>query len=825
MAKLPNERPANAKDALAQLSRLTQKPIPIESRLIRESFLQHAIFVGREEELDTLKDSLYNPSKRSWLIGGESGVGKSRLLDELRVHALVDGQLVLRGYEVEENSLPYQLWRDIVRRLVLIVDVNDAEAAILKEVAPDIANLLGRTIPDAPELTGTASQQRLTTTMLSLFRRLQRPTVLLLEDLQWMEESLFILQRLNTIIDDLSLVIIASYRDDERADLPEELPSMQVLQLQRLSQDQITTLASTIIGSTDDQPQLTEKLHQQTEGNVFFLVEVLRALAEQSGGLDKVPESDFSTVILTSGIRDLLQRRINRISPEYQTFLTYVATAGRYLEMDLVSYLHQHNEMEFPLHSWLQTCADAAIIEYVEEGWRFRHDKLRDATLEDIREAHQSILHRQIAEALEALHPDDNSYNERFYQHWKASGDLSRTLHYLAPFADDLIYAFAKYDYAIDILETNLDTLSESHPQYPAFTNQLSLTYRMTGDQETAKNYGEIALRLSQRPIDRANSLSNLAMVFKNLGDYVAAWDYASRGLAIHRQIDDLLGIARSLNNLGIIVDNQGKYDEAMQYYEEAKPICIDINNQSLLASTLSNQSLIYERQGNYEVAYTVGEESLHIRKEIGDRYGIGVSLNNLGSLAGLMGKNEDAIDYLQQSIDISREIGDKEGIGYALMNLGILSHKLTQYDEAESYYQQSLEILEQMDDKFSIANAFSNLGFTYLAQGSVDKARSVWYQGLDMAYSNDWLPILMETLVGIAHLRLETNNLDEAVQLAKLVSVHPGTLEYTRDHSLSPLLEVLGNKLGKDRLDIALSEDIKIDLDALVKKILEKNQ
>lgn len=86
-----------------------------------------------------------------WLVGGESGVGKSRLLEELRTQALVKGALVLRGQAVEGGGLPYQLWREPLRRLLLHSSLSDLEAGIFKELVPDIAFLLGRWVADAPK--------------------------------------------------------------------------------------------------------------------------------------------------------------------------------------------------------------------------------------------------------------------------------------------------------------------------------------------------------------------------------------------------------------------------------------------------------------------------------------------------------------------------------------------------------------------------------------------------------------------------------------------------------------------------------------------------
>ncbi|MCP4356576.1 MAG: AAA family ATPase [Chloroflexi bacterium] len=99
----------------------------------------------------------------AWLVGGESGIGKSRLLDELRTQALVGGASVLCGQAVENGGQPYQLWRAIL--------LSNLEAGVIKPLVPDLHTLLEREIPDVPELEGQANQQRLHLTIAEICRK------------------------------------------------------------------------------------------------------------------------------------------------------------------------------------------------------------------------------------------------------------------------------------------------------------------------------------------------------------------------------------------------------------------------------------------------------------------------------------------------------------------------------------------------------------------------------------------------------------------------------------------------------------------------------
>ncbi|HNB54644.1 MAG TPA: serine/threonine-protein kinase, partial [Anaerolineales bacterium] len=147
LAKSPEERYQTAQEVILAFSTALNQPPPPETEAIRESFLRQATFVGRKTELDQLKRSLEDiktqtfSAPRAWLIGGESGVGKSRFLQEFRAQALVRGSLVLQG-SVAEHASPYQLWHDPLRLLAVLTDVEEEQAGVLKAIVPDIERVL-----------------------------------------------------------------------------------------------------------------------------------------------------------------------------------------------------------------------------------------------------------------------------------------------------------------------------------------------------------------------------------------------------------------------------------------------------------------------------------------------------------------------------------------------------------------------------------------------------------------------------------------------------------------------------------------------------------
>lgn len=143
--------------------------------------------MGRDAELAILTEAVVKAihgSGSAWLIGGESGIGKSRLLEEVRTEALVRGALVLRGQAESSGSDAYGVWRDILRALCLQVELTPLGAGVLKPLLPDLAALLDEEVADAPKLDAQSARLRLLNTVESLILKLaNQPTLLLFEDL------------------------------------------------------------------------------------------------------------------------------------------------------------------------------------------------------------------------------------------------------------------------------------------------------------------------------------------------------------------------------------------------------------------------------------------------------------------------------------------------------------------------------------------------------------------------------------------------------------------------------------------------------------------
>lgn len=454
LGKKPEDRYIDTTDTILALSAATKRNTPLETRAIRESFLQGAALVGREQELKTLTSAVQlsiQGKGSAWLIGGESGVGKSRLIDELRTAALVEGALVLRGQATAERGALYSLWRNVLRYLCLYIDPTPLEASVLKALVPDIERLLRRPVPDAPPIDPLAAQNRLLVVIENIFQRLNRAIVVVLEDLHWVNESVNVLARLSQNAPQLPLLLVGSYRDDERPGLPTELPAMRVMKLERLDEEAIAELSASMLGeSVGRQEQVIDLLERETEGNVFFIIEVVRTLAEEAGQLSLIGKSTLPESIFGEGMRTVIQRRLDRVAESGQPLLRLAAVIGRQLDLPLLRALLAQNPSlgkdVSSLDDWLSGCANATVLEVADGEWRFAHDKLREWLLSHIGDDERHLLHRQIAEMMESIYKNRSDKVALLAHHWGMAQNSQKEAHYLTLAGSEAIGAGAYHE-------------------------------------------------------------------------------------------------------------------------------------------------------------------------------------------------------------------------------------------------------------------------------------------------------------------------------------------------------------------------------------------
>ncbi|MEM7028918.1 MAG: protein kinase [Chloroflexota bacterium] len=672
LAKRPADRyQGSAELCLQAFLQAMGEETPLESAAIRESYLQASRFVGRDAELAQLRVALGEAKVGRgslWLLGGESGVGKSRLLNELRILALVDGVQVLRGQAIAEGATPFRDWRDLVESFALNTELSDLEASVLKVLSPRLETILGRSIPDAPRLEGLGNQQRLIFILADLLRRQTQPTLLLLEDLHWATESLEPLQQIVTELETHSMLIIGSYRNDERPDLAAAFSDQaKQINLSRLGENEVTQLAEAMLGEVSQEDGLVSKLVQETEGNIFFLVEILRAWAEEAGGLGQVRLETISQQVLTGGILDIVRKRLGKVPTKHQPLLRLAAVVGRKLDLKLLGQWQEAAALE----AWLLACSEAMVIAVQEGEWRFAHDKLREVLLQDLPPLEKQQTHEQVALAIEQVYENLDDQAIVLFSHWQVVGNPDKAMHYGIKASEQLLWS-GSYDQAI------------------------AVTQQLLGD------YGQA--------ISAAVKLELLRLVgnaYRGLDRYPESLSSHQAGLALARQVGDQKAVAQHLNGLGrstwreiqykgtIHIDQAG-LTQAEMYLQEALTLSEMLDDPSETGHVLRDLGIVLNyRDGDTEKCIQYTKQALTLFQTTGETDAIVLGLHDL-ALAMLMvpgGEIAQAKQYLLEALSLSRQIGNPQTLPFILDILSGFASFESDWQAFESYVAEFLKI------------------------------------------------------------------------------------------------------------------------------------
>ncbi len=846
LEKSPADRYQTATEVIQALSEAIEIPLSTETSDIRESFIQAARFVGRETELAQLRmslDKIVEASKfplRSdtdqavgarWLIGGESGVGKSRLVEEIRIRALVQGVMVVRGQAVAEGGLPYHLWRELLKRMVLVVDLDDQNLSILKHIIPDLPTLLERDIADYPNADDRITfQKRLFSAIEALFRKTLSvmPVLLIAEDLQWASESLMLLKEVSQLAFDHPLMVIGVYRDDERPNLPSELPDFNHIALKRLNTTEITRLSQSILGDMGERPQVIDLLERETEGNVFFLVEVVRALAEDAGSLADIGTATLPSQIFAGGIKRIVEYRLNRISESARALLNRVAVAGRQIDRKIIAVLAPDVDIE----AWLTECVNAAVLNVADGEYRFAHDKLREGVLLHLTDDQSRQYNAQVASAIETVYADTiENFAGVLAQHYYKAQNPQKEAHYTliaaeqAENAYDHLEARRLYE---RLLAMHAVQFSDNPTLYLAKVFYgIGRAYYGVSDYDGVRQWQKKALEKAHEANDLrliAHAEYALGEVDMRQGNFESAISLIQASKEKYEQLKEHKQFAYCLSSIAMMQSRLNASNQEMQQFmRQSLDIMRTTGDEVAIARALNNYAISIDMSGDLEGALEIYHESLTMRRRINDRAGISYSLNNIGAVLTDLGRYDEAINYLMEARKYMLAIGEKISIATNASAIGDLNMKIGQLAESRKWQLESLKIRQQTQDKHGIVKSYELLIQLELKEDNPIGTWDWFEKLLDMLDPQNQDTFFMKKDIILAARDIFKHIGDHAKALIVVVALYQDRVSrnYPVDQSEKDIAE-LQTKLGDAYAEVRALAD-KETLDTVIEKLRDE--
>ena len=733
-------------------------------------------FVGRERELAILSAAL-GPVRMGFgniveLIG-EPGMGKSRLVEELEAQA-PDLLAVTATCLQYEASTPYFAFRGLLRSL-LELPQNGAAPAVLRERVEALDSELLPWLPlvalplDVPveptqeveELQPAFRRARLHGVVEQVLTKLLAgPTLLVVEDVHWMDEaSSELLRHLASQVSSKPWLLCATRRAvgggfSAAASVP-PIPAM-TIQLQPLD----GAAAQQLVGAAAREGLLQHEVSAITEragGNPLFLQE----LVASSGA----PEEEA----LPESVEAVVAARIDRLPPGDRALLRYAAVLGATFGAGLVTEVLAHDpEASSDSEAWDRLAEFVERDPYTPGAFRFRHALFRDAAYEGLSYRRRRELHAQVGEAYERLEEQHaGEYAELLSLHFFHAGDHDKTYRYSLAAGQRAQAKFANVE-AAGFFRRALEVA----PSLQLPDEELAHVWESLGDvSELAGVYSDAAEAFGRARKLHAHPrlLLKEGIIRERFGRYSDALRWYTRGLEAAGSLDPAeaaeMRLELSLAYAGVKL-RQGEFRDCIDWCTRVVEQADPARDLAALAHAYYLLHLSHTSLRSPERAAFRGL-ALPIYEELGDLLGQANVLNNLGIDAYYEGRWQEALDLYDRSKTARERIGDVVGAAQITNNIGEVKSDQGYLTTAAELFEEAQSVFEASGHRWLATLAGSNLGRTAARAGELEEAQTTLTQALADFHEIRAGSYVLETKARLAELAVLAGRPDEALALA----------------------------------------------------------
>jgi tetratricopeptide (TPR) repeat protein len=734
--------------------------------------------VGRQRELAEIIDALGRVEQGAGTVvavTGEPGIGKSRLTGAVERHAIDRGIRWLHGRCLSYGAgLAYWPYADVLRRwagisgtagaadagasLAGALDRSESSAAL-----PFFAQLLGVTpagVEAPPDLEPEAFRRALHRAFAEWLRALaaERPVVLALEDVHWIDaSSLELTRELAQLVGDAPLAIYLLARTEARDWLDELTRDGLTMPLEPLSEAGIQELIAATLGGAPP-AGLAAFVARRTAGNPLFVQELLRSLLDggaiehEDGRWQMRPGWDARTLPAT--VEEVLSARIDMLARPAAALLQTAAVIGRRVPLPLLEAVAEDASGIELLVGELVT---RGFLEQHEDNLAFHHALIQDAAYERLLRRRRQELHRRVAEAAEALYGAGDDTVDLLARHLYLGGGGPKAVEYLRRAGERSKRLFANEEAIL-----HLSRAGELAPDDTEVRLALADLHELVGDYDDA-------LRLYEQVRgERANEVrawAGAASTLRKRGEYepaLAIVDEAFRNPAL-RDAE----LAPLWLEQGWTLSVAGRYDQAIDVFLAGLELLTPGQN-SLEDKFLLNLSRAEMLEGRLDNALEHGLEAERRAAERDDLGGLAAATRVLGDTYRLLGRLPDAAATLRRGLEIAERIGSTEEVGGCLINLGLVELSLGNVDAALACNERAIETFEAIGHGSGRATAYSNQGWTLANAGRYEEALEACAKALELARLIGNKVTVAQTIDTVAFVALKQEDFSEAAARAE---------------------------------------------------------
>ncbi|HZZ64879.1 MAG TPA: AAA family ATPase [Candidatus Baltobacteraceae bacterium] len=796
-------------------------------------------FVGRTAELDQLAESwrlAWQGHGNVLLIGGEAGIGKTRLANELALLANTQGGRVLRGTTSSPEQVPYQPIVEALRDalpLLTMVDVRPIWLAAVAALVPELA--LRRTdLPPLPALDAARERSRLLEGLAAVVQGLsrQRPLLVIFEDLQWAgEATLSALEYFARRVAAFPALVVATYRNEAGDAARTVQPLRRKLQLENvanhislggLTSAAICDLARSIAALGEDAEAIGAHVHAVSGGNPLFAVELLRESAESGV---RETSSRF--------LRAMIEVRTSRVSENARKVGEVASVIGATFDADLLREISG-----LPEDAVLDGVSELLGRNLVREVGRvhfafaFTHQLIASAIYQDIEPQRRSQWHRRVAAAIERLSPERDEAAGTLAYHYDNAGEPEKAASYYFASAQRSFGIYANQEalagatrgleLARDLEQrrallglrerilgrlgdrqaqrADIDALdqlaSDEHARTDVLWRRAQWARALGELTEEARYLADFAQR-TRIADDLVREAAGHRAAARNLllrSHYTEAAQAARAALQIDRERNDAAGEVEALCLLSEIAVNHGESCAADSALADARLRAERTGDAVLIARVAMTSAALAIMRRDFPRALTDSTEAQRRYREIGDREGEAEAGVRVASALSFQVRFEEAAAEFAAAAAIYRSLGNRLQLAYLLFNQTGSQMQLGLLEDARASLMTALEIFQAFDDTRGRAVVLTNLSMVRLLQQQATEAKELGARALQLSREIANSVIEAAALANLGNAERELGELDAALtHMNEAIAVRerlgrPATFEELADLALAQL-------------------------------------
>jgi len=687
---------------------------------------QNVKFIFRDKEIKELVLNTRNfkagTESYSYLISGEAGIGKTTLIKEFLDKTNLEDTLVLKTncFQGEERYI-FNPLKNIIKQLQEKLDLNDLEInypwkGVLSLLFPSLFANTDIEKNEQVEFDSLQYQSALKALLYLLSSAAKKQKLILVfEDLQWSDQkSLSFISQLIKENKNRSIMVLATTRLNQKNKILDEFSALnnhnylKEIKLPRLNYKQVVSFVNKTLPDYSFNKEIYQNIYKETEGNTFFLVELLRLFKEKNR------EKALAEFIQTEGCQNILHNKISNISEKANKLLMLAAVCYKEINFELLKSISGMDD--FKLIELLEELQSNYLLEEKDDDelkYWFTHSKLKEYIYNQLSNSRLKLLHRRLANYLENEVEFTSNSRDRYSKliyHYSKAGNKLKELEYLIKEAETYF--------------------KQTHKLFPILhDNYLDNEQLVFLKKKEAKNYlDEIKEVIDNIKSNESNKekLEELKVKFLNINSryYLCQGDY-DRAI---NQIEEMLKRAEKINNHAILLEG---YQELAGFgIQKENPELIEDNARKILklATEMNKDELsgvahrylgvseLYKK--NYFDAKLNFEKALNIFKKaekLGEKFSLNIAgiYNYLGEVERYRSNFDKALESYQKGIEYYQGQDNSHGLGILYTNLGLVYFTKNEINKAGEKFDKAIAIFNKLNTIWgyiSIAYAYNAL-------------------------------------------------------------------------------------------------------------------